>query len=146
MSEPPVEEEQHNDEGSDEGWGDDCEVEEDDEIFQQAYEQQKQQKENKSQSIKLTLEFTPQMYEDGTLPQIQGDMSEWIPINMQPSPYYDAKKNPHFEIQCQLTKGYKHRFWFLYKGVKSFNSEKYECSDNHEGQTTHCVYIDDSGA
>jgi len=40
------------------------------------------------------------MYEDGTLPQIQGDMSEWIPINMQPSPYYDAKKNPHFEIQC----------------------------------------------
>ena len=37
MSEPPVEEEQHNDEGSDEGWGDDWEVEEDDEILQQAY-------------------------------------------------------------------------------------------------------------
>jgi hypothetical protein len=34
--------------------------------------------------VMLSIDFVPENFEYGTLPQICGDMTEWIPVNMNP--------------------------------------------------------------
>jgi hypothetical protein len=62
--------------------------------------------------VMLSIDYVPENFEHGTLPQICGDMTEWIPVNM--NPWSGLENKGHFNFHCKVAKGFKYRFWFLY--------------------------------
>lgn len=86
----------------------------------------------------ICIDFQPQEYEPGVIPQICGDMTEWLPLNMHPT------KPSVFEFRCKVAKGYKYRFWFLYQGKTTLDYTR-EVSMNNEDQPTNVIYVSDEG-
>jgi hypothetical protein len=69
--------------GDEEDWENAIEGE-DDEIIREAIERNKEQQRLENFREDITIDFSPIEYDNNLIPQIAGDMTEWIPVNMHP--------------------------------------------------------------
>lgn len=93
----------------DEAWDD--AIEDDEDICLKEAKQRQDEKQKLEQlRSEITIDFRPQNYEVGSIPQVCGDMTEFIPVNMQ------SLGDGNFNLTVKIAKGFKYRFWFVYKG------------------------------
>ena len=52
--------------------------------MRKAIEQNRENQRLENLLEEITIEFTPIEYDNDLIPQIAGDMTEWIPVNMHP--------------------------------------------------------------
>lgn len=83
---------------------------------------------------KINILFEPPNYIVETLPQICGDMTEWVPVNMHPMDGMEGM----FTFSCEVAKGFKFRFWFVYRDEVCLSND-FEISQNKEGLLTNSL-------
>lgn len=61
--------------------------------------------------VDYEVTFNPPNFIEDTIPQIVGDMTGYMPINMNPVDGEEGRFTFNFK---KLLKGWKYRFWFIY--------------------------------
>jgi hypothetical protein len=86
MSQPAEEEEAYDDSDNADAWDEALYggEQDDDDLMCGGDESLKQQLKLMKLKRTVSIKFSPPGYQPGTLPQICGDLTEWIPFNMKP--------------------------------------------------------------
>ena len=101
--------------------------------MREAKEKQEQKQRLDLMQAEVKIDFRPQKYKPGEIAQLCGEMTEGIPVNMQPV------GDQRFQLKVRLARGFKYRFWFLYAGQKELDYA-HEVTTDHEGQPTNLIY------
>ena len=66
-------------------------------------------------------------------------MTEWIPVNMHP--WSGEENKGHFNFHCKVAKGFKYRFWFVYKGKRFLDTQNFAFSQNQDNELTNEIEV-----
>lgn len=94
----------------------------------------------------LKIEFRPQVLKEGAIAQFAGTMTDWVPVNMRPTPLEQVYRDPDseglFSLECKVVRDYLYRFSFFYDDERVL-SKDYALSKDSEGQETNHIYVGD---